>query len=545
MTLIGLRLNRAAAIGWGVFLATFAFIEVYSYANLSAGTSHASFAAQLGLIGSQTSYLIDIPHRLDLLAGYIQWFLVGYFGIFYSVWALIAGTGAVRGDEEKGLLEAWFAAGVSPLRLVFERLLAFAIAAGLSGLAVVGLALLLARLTRQDLPVAGSLVQVAAQMGAPVLVFALGMLLAQLFPTRRNALGVGGLVLVALLLLNGFSRTIDWLRPYHWISPFAYPDRVHAMTPGGGVDLAALAAPYLAALAFAGFAAHLNRRRDLGSAYFSLTPSETPPVRDASGNVLLAVPALNVLWEQRVGLALWAVGIAVYAVANVPLAKPFNQIFSHGGADAALQARVAFGFSGRDPVLGFISQEWMQVACLVVSAYAITQVVRWAADDAEGRLEMLLSTGIPRWRVVLERALALAAAALLLALANVAGVLLGGWIGGISGLHPAAVLGASLLILPVVLAFGAVGAAVAAVRPRAAMGLLILVAATGYLIPLMAVSIFHKAPPDWFVNLSVFHLYGSPLVDGIYWRGTAILAGVILAGFGVAFALMRRRDVGS
>jgi ABC-2 type transport system permease protein len=545
MTLIGLRLNAGAALGWGLFLGVFAFIEVFSYGSMGTGPDHRSIVAQFQGMGNQTSYLVDLPHRLDLLAGYIQWFLVGFFGIFYSVWALIAGTGATRGDEEKGLVEAWFASGVSPYRLVFARLAAFTVAAGLSALAVVGLALLLARLTNQRLPAGGSVLQVVNQMGAPVAVFAFAMLLAQLLPTRRNALGVGGLVLGALVLLNGFSRTIDWLQPYRWISPFAYADFSHAMTPGVGVNLAAMAVPYLEAVLLATLAAYLNQGRDLGSAFFRVTPAEGPPVRDASANLLLAVPALNVLWEQRVGLAVWTLAIGAYAVSNVPLAKPFNKIFGQGSSADALQAKVAFGFSGKDPLLGFISQEWMQVACLVVSAYAITQVARWAADDAEGRLEMLLSTGLPRWRVVLERALALAAAAVVIALGNVVGVLLGGQVGGIGGLRPVSVLGASLLFLPVVLAVGGIGAAVAAVRPRLAMGILILVIAAGYLVPLLGVPIFHKVPPAWFLDLSIFQLYGSPLVDGIYWRGTFVLAAVIVAGFGAALLLMRRRDVGS
>jgi hypothetical protein len=147
--------------------------------------------------------------------------------------------------------------------------------------------------------------------------------------------------------------------------------------------------------------------------------------------------------------------------------------------------------------------------------------------------------------VILERVLALAAGGLVLALANTVGVLVGGQLGGISELRPASVLGASLMMLPVLLAFGAIGAAVAAVRPRLATVVLILFAAAGYLIPLMGVPILHHVPPDWFSSLSVYHLYGSPMIEGVYWRGTLILAAVIVIGFGVALQLMRRRDVGS
>lgn len=532
-------------LGYALFLAVFAAIEVSSYGSLGYGPGdRTSFVTQLGLIGRQTSYLVDMPVHLEVLAGYIQWFLLGFFGVFYSVWGLIAGTAAIRADEEKGLLEQWFAVGVSPARLVFARLLAFTIAAAASAGLVVAAALLLALTTGQRLPAGATFVQAAIQLGPAVAFFAFGMLAAQLFPTRRNALGAAGLVAVALLLLNGFSRSVDWLRPANLISPFAYPDRSHLMTPGGGFEPISVL-PWLVALLIAGLAANLHARRDLGASWFQALPrGDRPPGREPSANPLLGIPALNVVWEQRLGLAAWSAGIIVYAVTNVPLAKPFQDFFSKGSSLTALQARVAFGFSGRDPVIGFVSAEWFHTACLMLAVYAVTQVSRWAADDSDGRLEMILSTGIPRWRVIAERALALVAAASVIALANVAGVMAGAAVSGIN-LDFGRVIWASFLILPVAMAFGAVGAAISAIRPRPAVVILIVILAVSYLTPLMGVPIFHKSPPDWYTNLSVFQLYGSPLVDGVSWWGFGILAAVTALGFGVSLLAIRNRDVGS
>jgi hypothetical protein len=64
------------------------------------------------------------------------------------------------------------------------------------------------------------------------------------------------------------------------------------------------------------------------------------------------------------------------------------------------------------------------------------------------------------------------------------------------------------------------------------------------MIPFAAVPIF-KTPPEWFLDLSALHLYGSPMVDGIYGQGTAILAAAALAGFAIALVALQRRDVGS
>jgi hypothetical protein len=51
--------------------------------------------------------------------------------------------------------------------------------------------------------------------------------------------------------------------------------------------------------------------------------------------------------------------------------------------------------------------------------------------------------------------------------------------------------------------------------------------------------------PDWMANLSVFHLYGNPVVGGPPWTPAVSMLLVFLVGFGAALVLMRRRDVSS
>jgi hypothetical protein len=50
--------------------------------------------------------------------------------------------------------------------------------------------------------------------------------------------------------------------------------------------------------------------------------------------------------------------------------------------------------------------------------------------------------------------------------------------------------------------------------------------------------------PAWLVRLSVFGLYGTPLVEGLAWPGLAALAVVGLAGFAAAALALAGRDVG-
>src|SRR5262249_58712531 len=65
----------------------------------------------------------------DTLDGYVQWRAYGPLALVVMIWAIAAAAGAVRGDEDKQLVDYWLAARVSRARLVASRLAAFGLAA--------------------------------------------------------------------------------------------------------------------------------------------------------------------------------------------------------------------------------------------------------------------------------------------------------------------------------------------------------------------------------------------------------------------------------
>jgi putative exporter of polyketide antibiotics len=99
---------------------------------------------------------------------------------------------------------------------------------------------------------------------------------------------------------------------------------------------------------------------------------------------------------------------------------------------------------------------------------------------------------------------------------------------------------ASALLWPFALAFGGLGVAVASRWPRIAVPFLAAFAVVEYFLGDLA-PLFRF--PDWVANLSVFHLYGNPLVGGASWTPVLSMTMVFLLGFGAALLLMRRRDV--
>src|ERR1039458_8039779 len=68
-----------------------------------------------------------------------------------------------------------------------------------------------------------------------------------------------------------------------------------------------------------------------------------------------------------------------------------------------------------------------------------------------------------------------------------------------------------------------------------------MVAVAGFYIPLFA-PLFTW--PSWVLDLSLFHLYGTPLTTGVYWTGLWVMVAIVVVGFGGAMAAMRGREVG-
>ena len=174
----------------------------------------------------------------DTVGGYVQCRAYGALAILFAIWALPSASGAARGDEERGLVEAVLATGVSRgdagrgavpgLRGRGFVVAASAAALGLHRRASTG---------AQDVDRPGPVARRDASCSAAL---ALSCYCADAAgrassSPARFATAASGIVLLALFLLNSLSRTIDALRPWRWLSPFHYYDLSQPLPPGGSV----------------------------------------------------------------------------------------------------------------------------------------------------------------------------------------------------------------------------------------------------------------------------------------------------------------------
>src|SRR2546428_3019910 len=141
MVRIGLRFHRTGMLSTAAIGAFSGMLQSLGFQAVvgSSETARQQFGLQMQILGRQLSYLIPLPVHPETLAGYVQWRAFGFFPVIFGFWALIAGSGVIRGDEDRGLLELWLATGTSRARLTAARAGAFVIAGAAAIPIVLGL----------------------------------------------------------------------------------------------------------------------------------------------------------------------------------------------------------------------------------------------------------------------------------------------------------------------------------------------------------------------------------------------------------------------
>lgn len=537
MYLFALRLGRWGIAGFGSLAFLVTLLQAAGFYRIAGHTEaeRQAFGRSMTVLASQFTVIVAPPIRPDTVGGYVQFRAFGALAIMFSIWALAAASGAMRGDEERGIVEAVLAAGLSRPRSIGARVAAFATSTLVAALAS-GAALLAGAASGGESFSAAAAFAAAIDLAAlGVCCYSLALLLVQL-STARSATAFAGIVLLALFLLNSLSRAFDGLVRWRWLSPFHYYEQSAPLVPGGTLDVRATLVLLAIAVSAASLAGLAFRFRDIGSPLVRRPARVRPATYDTSRSPVWRIPILRDLYERRIGLLAWTAGLSALGALFVVLTKSIVQPLL---AIPALAAYFAFFLKG-DVYASFLGFIWFGFAQLLLAAFAITYVARWSAEDSDGRLELILSNPISRVRVVIERALVLTIGALIIAVVSGAAV-------GVEAHYQSIELDwrrlaeASLLLVPFTLVFGAVGALLASKIPRATVGLLGGFTFASYLIIQLG-PIFKL--PEWAVDLSAFKLYGQPLTAGVDQTGLVIMLVIVVIGLAASGIMMQRRDIG-
>ncbi|MFV9503741.1 MAG: ABC transporter permease [Oscillochloridaceae bacterium umkhey_bin13] len=253
------------------------------------------------------------------------------------------------------------------------------------------------------------------------------------------------------------------------------------------------------------------------------------------------------LWEQRIGIVGWCLGLAVAAAVYAAFYPSIRSPEMAAALENYPQAMIeAFGLSDMISPAGYLqSTVFGIIGPILILIFAISTGTRAiAGDEHAGTLDLLLAYPVSRTKVLLHRFAALAVALsligvsvllMLIALNNPAELAL-----------PVSHLAAMALQLSLLgLSFGALALAAGAItgRPTLALGIASGFGVVSYFANTLAPRVDGLA---WLQKLSPFYYYSGsePLRNGLQAGDTAVLLGLVIVFVVIGVVGFNRRDIG-
>jgi ABC-2 type transport system permease protein len=533
-----LRDNRWGILAVGLGLGLVLLVTITSYPALFTGSAaeRARQSAEFMQLLKAFSALLGEPVPIDTLGGFLTFRSLGFLPVVIGVWAAIVAAGLIRGEEEQGALDVLLTTPHGRSAVFGQKVAALGL-----GLVVVlvlmGVCMLAgAASVNATLPFDGT-VATLANMGLITAFWAgVALLISQVVASRRTASTITGGLLFVTFVLDNMLTGIDSLKGLAWALPFHYYSINKPLVPGRVLEYGAWAALAVGTVVLLGAALWMFARRDVG-AVFPLLPARRTANRGGSlallgstfGKTLRDLIGPTLGW----GLALGALAALLVAVANEAVA-PMRDVVRNIAWLGALFGNLA-------TTEGYLSSYMDVILPLILAFFAVIQVANWTGDEESGRMELLVSEPLPRLRILLARYAAV--------VCSLVGILV---LQGVALIATAALTNTPLdagrvvgflfgigVVVLVVLAFG-LAVATWLKQPGLAVpitgGLLIVM----YFIELLGGFLNW---PEAVRDLSIFHLYGRPLVEGLAWGNMAVLLVVALLLAGGSLAGFARRDI--
>lgn len=310
------------------------------------------------------------------------WEVGAFVTLLAAVMAVLLAVALTRAAEEDGTLElllTWGADRRIPIRSAAAVLLAVATVLTLGATIALGLAV-----GRVDGVVWPGALAFGSVVGVTFLVLgALTMVLAQLVTTARAARVLGfaafGVAFGARAMGDGLPGG-GWL---NWLSPLAMRSTAGPFTH----DRWWVLALYLAvAAALAGLAVRLSDRREYGA---GLLPSRV--TGDARLNIRSGLGLISRL--SRGTVLVWIVAVAAVGTLFSAMGSAAVQRSREGDIDGFLGAQLESG----DPTAAYFAYSGTVVG-LVVTAFAVLNVLRAGRDEQDGLTDHMLAAGTRRWK---------------------------------------------------------------------------------------------------------------------------------------------------
>ena len=482
------------------------------------------------LIGSIPASMVNLfgkPVSLGTLGGYMTFKYGAIFALGTALWSILALSSTLAGEARRGSLDFVAAAPFGKRRIALEKLAAH--------LTMLGLAMaILAVMTTGSSTLFGDaalgdqiplLSSVGFALWCGFLAVFFGGLAFALAPLlgRAGSAGVASLVMLVLWVANGLDvGGIVVLSPFRWTA-----DHIALV---GRYDWLPLGLVGIVAVILLAIGVELFVRRDLGVTAGLSLPGLPAAVLGVRG------PISRAFGEQLPRALSWGIGLGLMGALIASLVGPMA---SQLGKDPNLSQTFAAIFPGFDLAsTGGWLQLYAELLFIAAGFAAATFVSKWASDETEGRLEMVLTTPTARARWVIAGGVAALLAIVVMTVLFAAGIGLGAASGGVAAGDP--MVGSAALGLYAA-AIAGVGIAVGGLwRTSLAAEIAALLVVATYLIDLIAPPL---KLPDWVHQLALTAHIGQPMVGA--WDPIGIVGCLVIAVGGVLLGawVMARRDV--
>jgi ABC-2 type transport system permease protein len=214
--------SRGAILGWGLTLAIIAMIFVPFYDSIAENAEQ--FQQMIDLYPPELMAFFGSGGQINFTTpeGFLAVEYFSFMPLVIGVFAILAGSGLLAADEERGVLDLVAAQPVSRTVLFWGRL--FALVVSLLVILVLGYAgvMLGTTYSTMDLDAVDTTIPFASLFAYLLFFAGLALLLSMLLPSRSSASMVAGIVLVASFLLSGLTKLNDTLAAIEPFLPNVY-----------------------------------------------------------------------------------------------------------------------------------------------------------------------------------------------------------------------------------------------------------------------------------------------------------------------------------
>ncbi|MGI8915955.1 MAG: ABC transporter permease subunit [Chloroflexota bacterium] len=538
-----LREGRIAILGWGVGMGLLLYAVLAAVPSLIA-TPQAR-ASVVSLSGSFA--WVAEPIAVDTPSGYATW-KYGLTIVLLAIWTLLACSRLLRGEEERGSLDALLSLPRGRGRVALEKLAAVWTALLLMGLLIALLTFAGGQTAKADFGL-GDAVLFGLNVALICGVFgSIALLLSQFTPERATAAGWTGGLLLVFVVLDMVHRVIpnsEWISR---LSPMYYYNLSKPLIPAYGVNSGALLVLVALNILLSGAALAFFVRRDIGGTV-ALPRFLRLPERARRPERVLPVNAwsLRSVYTRSLGTIVvpacwWTLGIAGFAGWMVVIVKQTEAQMGAIAESSPILKDFLTKVGGGDLGLNATMLSVLFVLLpLLIMAFAVTQANRWSADEEDGLQELVLTTPQSRLTVLLARFGALATATVVMGVLTLAAAALASAATGLA-LDGGNLVAATLSIIPLGLLMAALGYALAGWLSTALdTGLLSFVLVIWFFISFIGPGLNW---PDTALRLSAFYYYGTPLLHGLPLLDTLAVLAVAVAALALASLRFVGKDIG-